>query len=113
MRVFDWLTGQFSNRRKALSLYKRGMARARKRDRQGAINDYTTTIAMRDTPEEVKAMALYNRALAHMAAGDETKGRADLNMVLGMDMDDRFVNVRTMARHRLAASESRSSEAGP
>ena len=49
MIVIDWLTGHFSNRGKALSVYKRGMGKAKKHDHQGAIDDYTTTIGMPDT----------------------------------------------------------------
>jgi len=108
MNILDWLSGRFSNRRKALSLYKRGVARARNRNRQGAIDDYTATMAMRDVPEDVKAMALYRRALVHVAAGDEVKGVDDLNGVLAMD--EGLCNVKTMARHRLAGLESRSSD---
>ena len=50
MNVFNWLTGHFSNRGKALSLYKRGMAKAKKHDHQGAIDDYTATIGMPHAP---------------------------------------------------------------
>ena len=55
MNVFNWLTDHFSNRGKALSLYKRGMAKAKKHDHQGAIDDYTTTIGMPDTPANVES----------------------------------------------------------
>ena len=108
MNIVDWLTGCFSNRRRAMSLYKRGVSRGRKHNRQGAIDDYTATIAMRDTPEEVKAMALYHRALVHVAVGDEAKGVDDLNEILAMD--ERLCNVKTMARHRLAGLASRAHE---
>ena len=109
MNVFDWLTGHFSNRGKALSLYKRGMVKARKKDHQGAIDDYTTTIGLPDAPADVKAMSLYNRALVHVAAGDDRKGVDDLDAVLAM-MDDALVmvNVKTMAREKLARMEFRS-----
>ena len=108
MNILHWLTRHFSNRRRALSFYRRGRARARNHDRQGAIKDYTTTIAMRDTPDEVKAMALYYRALVHVAAGDEPQGVNDLNKILAMD--EGLVNVKTMARQRLAGLVSQSSE---
>jgi hypothetical protein len=108
MNILDWLAGHFSNRRRALLLYKRGGARARKRNRQGAIDDYTAAIAMRDMPDEVKAMALYHRALVHVAAGDAPKGVDDLNEVLAMD--EGFCNIKTMARRRLAALEDLANE---
>jgi hypothetical protein len=106
VKILDWLAGHFSTRRRALSLYRRGRARARKHDRQGAINDYTTTIAMRGTPDEVKALALFYRALVHVAAGDEPKGVADFKRILAMD--EGLVNVKTMARQRLAGLTSQS-----
>ncbi len=108
MGIFDWLLNHFSNRGKALSLYRRGMSRAKKHDHEGAIGFYTTTIDMVDTPEDVKAMALYNRALVHVATGDDQSGLHDLQAVLAMD--EGLVNVRTMARQKLARIESRTRE---
>jgi hypothetical protein len=106
MNVLNWLTGHFSNRGKALSLYRRGMARARKHDHQGAIADYTMSIGMPDTPADVKAMVLYNRALVHMAIGNDRHGANDLDAVVAMD--EAPVNVKTMARQKLVKLESRS-----
>ncbi len=108
MNVFNWLGGHFSNRGKALSMYRRGMARAKKHDHQGAIDDYTTTINTEDAPTDVKAMALYNRALVYVATGDDRKGVDDLDAVLAMDAG--LVNVKTMARQKLARMESRSAK---
>ena len=62
MNVVDWLAGHFSNRGKAMTLYRRGMAKAKKRNHRGAIDDYSKTLGMPDTPNDVKAMVLYNRA---------------------------------------------------
>ena len=109
MPVFNWLTGHFSDRGKALSLYRRGMARAKKHNHQGAINDYTAAIDMPDIPASMKAMALYNRAVMHVAAGDRSDGMDDLDAVLAMD--GAFVNVRSMAKHKLAMMKSRSNNA--
>ena len=106
MDILRWLTGHFSHRGKALSLYRRGMVRAKKHDHQGAIDDYTTTIGMPNVPTDVRAMALYNRALVHVAMGDERKGIKDLEAVLAMD--ESLVNVKTMARQKLARMETRS-----
>ena len=106
MSVFNWLKSRFCNPANSLSLYKRGMAREKKHDHQGAIDAYTMTIDMPDTSADLKAMALYNRALVHVAAGDDRKGVDDLNAVLAMD--EAPVNVKTMARHKLAGMESRS-----
>jgi len=108
MNVFAWLTSCFSNRGNPMSLYKRGMARAKKRNHQGAIDDFTTTIVMPDTPADVLAMVLYNRSLAYVATGEDRKGADDLEAVLAMD--EALVNVKTMARHKLVRMESRSSK---
>ena len=106
MNAFNWLTDCFSNRGKALSLYKRGMAKAKNHDHQGAIDDYTMTIDMPETQPNVKAMVLYNRALVHVATGDFSKGVDDLDAV--MAMDEAPVSVKTKARQKLAKREIRS-----
>ena len=106
MNVFNWWTDRFTNRGKALSLYKRGMAKAIKHDHQGAIDDYTTTIGMPYGPANVRAMALYNRALVHVATGDYRKGVDDLDAVLAMN--EAPASVKTRARQKLAKREIRS-----
>ena len=40
MNVFRWLTDRYSSRGKALSIYRRGMAKAKQQDHQGAIEDF-------------------------------------------------------------------------
>jgi hypothetical protein len=106
MTIFQWLASRFSKRDSALSLYKRGMVRARKHDHQGAIDDYSAAIAMPNTPAEMKAMILFNRGLVRVAAGDEPQGTEDLNVVL--NMDDASKHVRMMARQKLARMHTRS-----
>jgi hypothetical protein len=82
------------------------MARAKRHSHEGAIDDYTTTIHMLDAPPDVIAMSLYNRALVHVAAGDDRKGIDDLNAVLAMN--ETLANIKTMARRKLARTVSRS-----
>ncbi len=108
MNVFDWLTGLFSNRGKAMSLYKRGMAKARRHDDQGAIDDYTRTINMLDAPAHVKAMALFNRALVYAAAGEDSQATKDLNEVLAMTAAPS--DVKTEAKRKLVRMQPRPSE---
>jgi hypothetical protein len=72
MNVVNWFTGRFSIRGKALTLYRRGMSRVKKHDYQGAIDDYTTTIDMPDTPADVKAIlkeVMYRYALGRCFIG--------------------------------------------
>jgi hypothetical protein len=90
-----------------LWLYNEAIAKAKKHDRKGAVDDYTATIDMRDVPPDVKAMALYNRALVHTAARDNPKAMDDLNAVLGME--EPLANVKTAARQKLVRMERRRS----
>lgn len=110
MNVVGWLKNTFSARRKALWNYRRGMARANSRDNKGAIVNYTAAIELAGVPADVKAMALYNRALVYVAAGDDSKGVDDLDAVLAMDGEMMIVNVKTMAQQKLDKMKSRSSK---
>ena len=106
MNALQWVANCFSQRSKAISHYRRGMGKAKKHNHQGAIEDYTVSLGIRDTPPDVLAMVLYNRALAYVAAGEARKGADDLEAVLGMK--ETLINVKTMARQKLARMESRS-----
>lgn len=108
MNTFKWLAGYFSGHGKAMSLYKRGMAKAKKHDHQGALEDYTAMIGMPGTPADLLAMVLYNRALVYVATGNEPKGAADLDAVLSMN--EALVKVKAMARQKLARMESRANK---
>ena len=105
MNIVEWLTGRFSRRGKAIALYKRGMAKARKKNHAGAIDDYTIAIDMPETPADVRAMTLYNRAIVYVTSGDPAKGVADLNAILAMS--DMLINVKCMARQKLARIAAR------
>ena len=105
MRMLEWLTGRFSRRGSAIALYKRGMAKARKKNHLGAIEDYTVAIEMSETPCDVRAMTLYNRALVYTNTGEEAKGVADLNAILAMG--EMLINVKSMARQKLARISAR------
>lgn len=103
MNIADWLKSRLSSRGKALSRYRRGMARAEEHDHQGAIDDFTATIDMPDAPSHVKAMALRDRALLHVAAGNDRNGDDGLDAVLAMDKA--LVSLKTIARQRLTRME--------
>ena len=110
MNLLSWLQSSFSVRQKALWNYKRGMARAKRRDHEGALAKYTAAIDSKDVPDDVKAMALYNRALVYVATGDDSKGVDDLDTVLAMDGGIMIVNVKTMAKRKLGKMKSRCSK---
>lgn len=99
MKLLKWLKGSFSNRRRALSLYRRGMLSATRHDNSQAIDDYTTVIETSNTPPDVRAMALYNRALVHAASGDQARAASDLQEILrGGESPS---NVRAAARQKI------------
>jgi hypothetical protein len=108
LNIFEWLTSRFSGRGKAMSLYRRGMERAKRQDHAGAVDDYTATINMPRVPSDVKAMALFNRALVLAADGDNPLALDDLNMVLAMA--ETPTEVRTEARRKLVRMERQSTK---
>jgi hypothetical protein len=110
MNFLNWFTNGFSDRRKAMSLYKRGMAKAKNLDRQGAITDYSAVVDMPHISEGLRAMALYNRALVHFADKDDPKAIHDLETVL--EMKETLNSVRTAARQKLLRIERRSPRTG-
>jgi hypothetical protein len=98
MNIFKWMVGRSSARGAAMSHYKRGLARVRKRDPQGAMDAFTLAIELADAPEDVKAMALYNRALLFAGLGDTAQALADLNAVITMPAPLRSIKLATRRR---------------
>ena len=92
-------------RSEALSLYKEGMACAETKDARGAMNAYSSAIDRADAPEDVRAMALYNRALLFAAEGNTTKALTDLRAVIEMPVSVR--DVKLAARRRLERLKQR------
>jgi hypothetical protein len=84
MNFFKWLTRADSVHDVVLSLCKQGLACAIRHDRKGARDAYTAAIDMRDAPADLRAMALYNRALLYAASNEIPKAIQDLNAVLAM-----------------------------
>jgi tetratricopeptide (TPR) repeat protein len=82
-----------------LSLYRRGMSLANQHDFQGAMEHYTAAIEMVDAPEDVRAMALYNRALLYVSDKSFPKAVADLNAVLAISTPLR--QIKSAARQKL------------
>jgi hypothetical protein len=109
MQILERLKEWYSGRGKALSRYRRGMERAKQQDHAGAIDDYTAAINMPQVPPDVKAMALFNRALILASDGDNPQARTDLNRVLAMA--ETPADVRTEARRKLVRMERQTSRA--
>src|SRR5208283_2543650 len=98
MNFGNWLKSCFSSPGKAVSLYRSGMAKANKRDFKGAIADYSAAIGEPGIADDVKAMVLYNRALAYSAVHEDAKSAEDLAAVL--QMPRLAPNIKTMAQER-------------
>lgn len=99
MAIWTWLANRFTERGRAIILFHRGKSRANKRDDAGAIEDYSAALQMPQLPADIRALALYNRALVWIASGENAQGSSDLNQILAMDVF--HSNVKTMARQAL------------
>ena len=99
MNFFKWLTRANSVHDVVLSLYKCGLASAMKHDQKEARDAFTAAIDMRDAPADLRAMALYNRAMLYGAANDIRKAIQDLNAVLAMTAAPH--KVKSAARQKL------------
>jgi hypothetical protein len=98
MSFTSWVKSCLSHRGKALSLYRSGVAKANKCDYDGAITDYSTAIQAPNVPNDVKAMAMYNRALAYSAIHEDAKAAEDLVAVL--EMPGLPANITSHAKER-------------
>jgi hypothetical protein len=98
MGFISWVKNVLSYRGKAISRYRKGMAKANQRDYVGAIADYSAAIRDPNIPVDVKAMALYNRALAYAAMHEGEKSAEDIVAVL--EMPGLPQNIKMQAKER-------------
>ena len=84
MGFTGWLERCFSRRGKVLALYRSGIAKASKGDHRGAIADYAAAVGIPNLPSDLKAMVVYNRALAYSAIHEEERAAEDVAAVLHM-----------------------------
>lgn len=82
MSFTNWIKSCFSPSGKALTLYRRGMEKANKRDHAGAVADYSAALQLSQITADLQAMVLYNRALAYSAMGEDAKAAQDLTAAL-------------------------------
>ena len=106
MNLFKRWLWPHSLRSDATSLYKRGLACAERKDSSGALEAYTSAIDLPGVPDDVRAMALYNRALVLAAVGEVDKALADLEIV--MELPVRLHVIKLAARRRLERLRNRS-----
>ena len=93
-----------------MSLYKDGMTLAEKQDSKGAMEAFTEVIERVEAPNDVKAMALYNRALIFASEGKTDKASADLKAVMELPIPSNGVKVAAKRRlerlqHRREAAD--------
>lgn len=88
------------------------MAKANKRDYEGAIVDYSAAIRTSDIPTDVKAMAIYNRALAYSAIHEDEKAAEDLSTMLEMPgLSERIKTEASRRRERIRKRGERTDSA--
>jgi hypothetical protein len=87
------------------AIHKRGMAKAKRENWDGAISDYTAVLDSSHASEELKAMARFNRALAYSKQGAHDAAETDLRAVL--EMNGAPANIATAAKEKLARWEKR------
>jgi hypothetical protein len=100
MSLVKSLRRLFSGGGKAAALYERGMVKAKRDDWSGAVADYTAAIDAANVPRDVKAMALFNRALAYAHLGNQERADEDLHATIGMP--DAPIQIKTSAKAKLA-----------
>jgi hypothetical protein len=110
MSLVQWLFRGRSARSDALSLCKRGITRTKKHDQKGAMQDFTAAINSPGAPDDLRAMALYNRALLFTAGDNYSAAVDDLTAVLAMA--DPLREIKLAARRRLDRMQHRRSVVG-
>lgn len=110
MSFVRWVYSWLSHRGRALAVYRSGMKKAGKNDFQGAIADYTAAIEGEDTPEDLKTMAIYNRALAYSAIHEDEKAADDLDRVLKMPGVSERVKTAAMRRQERVRQRTEKNE---
>lgn len=113
MNLLRWVQSLLTRRGHALADYRSGMKKANKRDYLGAIADYSAAIDADGTPEDVRAMAIYNRALAYSAMDEGEKAARDLDTVLKMPrLSAKVQAAAQQRRERLRKRSERAEEGG-
>jgi tetratricopeptide (TPR) repeat protein len=105
MNVFNHWLWPRSVRSDAMSRYKKGLACGEMKDSKGAMIAYTSAIELPGAPDDVKAMALYNRALILAADGAVDRAIADLQVVMEMPVPLHVIKVA--AKRRLERLQNR------
>ena len=84
MNLFRKIAASFTARGRGLALIDQGIACANNAQPDFAIKHYTDVINSPKSPRDVKAMALFNRALVYTTIDKEPLATADLKAILNM-----------------------------
>ena len=99
------LRGMLGGGASAESYLQRGMDKANRKDHAGAIHEYTYVIDLPHVQDELRAMALFNRALVYAADDKPAIARRDLEIVASMGSAPE--RVRNSAREKLKRIDRR------
>ena len=97
--------GQNKARRKAVKIYRRGLAYANANKYDDAVLDYSYVVDMRQAPLDVRSMARLNRALVYSLQGDADRAGKELTIVIHDDASPE--SVKTTARAKLKRLQRR------
>lgn len=106
MNFLNRLSNWFSSSGRDDNQMAVAMELAKDKQPSEAIKIYNELLRSTSATAEVKARALFNRALAHSSMKDDVKAVADLKQLTAMQ--DIPENVRTAARNQLVRLQNRS-----
>lgn len=111
MMIFDILIHPLLSNLQAKWIHRRRMVHANRHENTLAIEEYMTVIEMKAASAHTKAMALYNRALAHYSILNVTKSIDDLNNVL--EIAGATGQARIESRRKLHRTERNTNRSDP
>ncbi len=79
--------------------YRQGMEAANRKDHKTALEQYAAAIELADAPTDIRAMALYNRAVVHSAMHNGAEAIRDLEELF--DSSGVTASVRLEAKRKL------------
>jgi hypothetical protein len=115
MNLFKSILGRFTVRGRALAKVAKGRVCATNRDPDSAIKYYTEVVDSSESPGEVIAMALFNRALVYSTTGRQCEATEDLKAILCMpeaiaeikeSASDKLVRMRRKQEREEAATRN-------
>ena len=99
MNLIKRILGRFTARGRALAKIDKGMNCANSRELDHALDFYTDVIDSSESPRDVIAMAMFNRALVYSTTERECEAIEDLNGILRMP--ETIVEIKKSASDKL------------